>query len=190
MSIRLQQYLKKWQNLFDLNKDELAKHKLFNEIWQQYHKRLLFFIKAILADAAEDVLQEIMLKVYHNLENYNPIYSFNSWIYTVARNHCINTMAKKRLQTLPMTQETEQTIYVENNNPENEFINREACQHIDRFLEQLPAKHQQMAFLRFYEGMILAEISKTLQVPLGTIKSRIDRGMLTVDAKMRALFSE
>jgi len=151
----------------------LAKHKLFNEIWQQYHKRLLFFIKAMLADAAEDVLQEIMLKVYHNLEKYNPIYSFNSWIYTVARNHCINAKAKKRLQTLPMTQEAEQTIYATNNNPENEFISREACQQIDRFLEQLPAKHQQMAFLRFYEGMKVKEIAKVFDVPAGTVKSRL-----------------
>lgn len=116
MAIRLRQYLKKWQDIFDLNQDELTGHKLFNEIWTKYHKRLLFFIKSRLADGAEDVLQEIMLKVYHNLENYNPI-SFNSWIYTVARNHCINSMAKKRLQTLPMTQEAEQTIYATNNNP-------------------------------------------------------------------------
>jgi RNA polymerase sigma-70 factor (ECF subfamily) len=48
-------------------------------------------------DNAEDLFQDVMLKVYRNLDRYNPLYSFNSWIYSIARNHCLNFINKKRL---------------------------------------------------------------------------------------------
>jgi len=49
---------------------------------------------------AEDLFQEIMLKVFQNLSTYNPMYSFNTWIYTIARNHCVNYITKRKLLTV------------------------------------------------------------------------------------------
>jgi RNA polymerase sigma-70 factor (ECF subfamily) len=68
---------------------------IFTEIWKQYHQRLLFFIRPMVGIEAEDLLQEIMLKVYEHLGTYNPFYSLNTWIYAIARNHCLNFLQKK-----------------------------------------------------------------------------------------------
>lgn len=166
--------LNKWKIVFNSKRDTLSRQKIFNEIWERYHKRLLFFIRNMVGEDAEDALQEIMLKVYQNMEKFNPLYSFNTWIYTIARNHCINFLKKRKLVTRTILEEVikkDRISYGET--PENEIIHKELHHKIEYFLEQLDPAYQQMAFFRFYEGMQIKKIAKIMDVPTGTVKSRI-----------------
>ena len=62
-----------------------------------YRKQLTFFIRNFVRDEAEDIFQEVMLKVFQNIEKFNPLYPFSTWIYTIARNQSLNYINKRKL---------------------------------------------------------------------------------------------
>ncbi len=154
--------------------DTAARQQLFDNIWQAYHKRLFFFIRNIVSNEAEDLLQEIMLKVFQNLEKYNPFYSFNTWIYTIARNHCINFLNRRKLatQSMDFLGENIQTKTV-NSTPENWLLDKEMTGQIERVLSGFEPEFREIAYLRFYEGLTCKNIAKVMNIPNGTVKSRL-----------------
>ena len=163
-----------WNVFYYSKRDSLSRQEVCNEIWRRYHKRLFYFIQSAVGGNAEDLLQEIMLKVFKNMEKYNPFYSFNTWIYTIARNHCINHMSKRRLETRNIRDaDATDSRFSHEETPEKKLIEKEVYQKIDDTLEQLKPDYRQMAFLHFYEGMKTKEIAKIMAVPTGTIKSRL-----------------
>lgn len=174
MTNDLQFILRKWQFFMRSNQDNHARHTLFKDIWQHYYKRLFFFTQNMISVDVEDTVQDIMLKVYQNLEKYKPFYSFNTWIYSIARNHCINLLQKKKLTTQSL-EDTKATIRIKSgeNTPEKQVIYQEDFQQIENYLNRLEPIYQQMAFLRFYEGLQVKQIAQILDVPPGTVKSRI-----------------
>ena len=164
----------KWKVFFYSRRDTQSKQDVFDEIWEQYYKRLFFFIRQMVGEYAEDLLQEIMLKVYQNMEKYNPIYSFNTWVYTVARNHCITYLEKKkRVKDSKFEEGMKAGPYLTMDTPENGLMHQELHVEIDNFLEKLEPAYRQMAFLRFYEGFTLKKIAQIVDVPYGTVKSRL-----------------
>lgn len=165
--------LNKWTIFFSSNRDSLSRKKIFDEIWKHYYKRLMFFIRNFVGEDAEDLLQEIMLKIYQNMEKFNPVYSFNTWIYTIARNHCFHFLEKKRGTNVGLGEIARKEEYSTQDTPENEIMGKELHRRIDHLLKQLDPAYQQMAFLRFYEGMKMKQIARIMDVPVGTIKSRI-----------------
>ncbi len=151
-----------------------TRERLFRSIWLSYRKRLTFFIRNFVRDEAEDIFQEVMLRVFQNIEKYNPLYPFSTWIYTIARNQSLNYLNKRKLPT-EAGDTREKAFFPEagDDSPEDKTIHRELHQTIDRALEGLSKENRQIAFLRFYEGMKHRDIARTLGIPTGTVKSRL-----------------
>ncbi|MBN2092302.1 sigma-70 family RNA polymerase sigma factor [candidate division KSB1 bacterium] len=172
--INFQILLRQWQLHLGTQNQDQVRQDLFAKIWKDYYKRLFFFIRHLVGVEAEDLLQEIMFKVYDNLERYNPIYSFDTWIYTIARNHCLNYLDKKKLATQSIENVTSKGIDFNNpDTPESNYFHQELFEKIDDFLNRLDPDYRQMAFLRFNEGLSIKTIAKILDVPQGTVKSRL-----------------
>lgn len=168
--------LKSWQVYIQCRGTAKTREKLFQTIWNLYRKRLTFFIRNIVGDDAEDVLQEIMLKVFENIEKFNPLYSFNTWIYSITRNHCVNYRGKRRLPIATGDPENKPAVSASlSNSPEDDIIYKELYLKIDRILDTFSENNRQIAFLRFYEGMKLGEISRIMNIPTGTVKSRLHK---------------
>jgi RNA polymerase sigma-70 factor, ECF subfamily len=151
-----------------------TRERLFRSVWLSYRKRLTFFIRNFVRDEAEDIFQEVMLRVFQNIEKYNPLYPFSTWIYTIARNQSLNYLNKRKLPT-EAGDTREKAFFSEagDDSPEDKTIHRELHQTIDRALEGLSKENRQIAFLRFYEGMKHRDIARTLGIPTGTVKSRL-----------------
>ena len=154
--------------------DRGSRERLFDDIWVRYQKRLAFFIRNMVKTDGEDLLQEVMEKVFRNIERYNPIFSFNTWIYSIARNHCLNHMAKR---VLPLAggggEEEVEPPAGTNNSPEEQVLGKELRNKIDKILDTFSEENRQIAFFRFYEGMKHREIARILNIPTGTAKSRV-----------------
>jgi RNA polymerase sigma-70 factor (ECF subfamily) len=164
--------LTSWQVYIQCRGSGEARERLFRNIWDLYRKRLMYFIRNYVRDNTEDVFQEIMLKVFQNMEKFNPLYSFNTWIYTIARNHCLNHLNRRKLPVVDKNPET--TIIASGSAPQEAgMIHRELHQEIDRVIATFSKDNQQIAFLRFYEGMKHREIARIMNIPTGTIKSRL-----------------
>lgn len=151
-----------------------ARQELFGRIWESYHRRLYVFIRSRVGEEAEDLVHDVMLKVFENLDQYKPVYSFNSWIYAIARHHCINILRRRSVERSGrQILAAEADRGPEQPTPENEMLNRELNRRIERALDALPPDYRQIAFLRYYEKKRCRDISRIMDIPVGTVKSRL-----------------
>ena len=112
------------------------------------------------------------MKVFQNIEKFNPLYSFNTWIYTIARNQCINHFNRRKRRMAAEDPDTSLSASV-NASQEDKVIRKELYLEIDRILATFSEDNQQIAFLRYYEGMKHREIARVMNIPTGTVKSRL-----------------
>jgi RNA polymerase sigma-70 factor (ECF subfamily) len=129
-------------------------------------------------DQAEDLTQEIFLKLWKSLDKFNRDADFSTWLSSVARNYCIDHYrASKR----------EKEVVVEDlvafdlapssfGNPHSTLEDQDRRSLLRSGLDQLPDKLRQAVVLRDLQGMTYQEMADLLQLPEGTVKSRINRG--------------
>jgi RNA polymerase sigma-70 factor (ECF subfamily) len=130
-------------------------------------------------DNAEDLTQEIFLKVFKSLEKFNRDADFSTWLSSVARNFCIDHYrASKR----------EKEVLVEDlvafdlapasalSSPHRQLEDRDRRSFLRRGLDALPEKLREAVVLRDLQGLSYQEMADRLHLPEGTVKSRINRG--------------
>ncbi|MFQ5512001.1 MAG: sigma-70 family RNA polymerase sigma factor [Candidatus Krumholzibacteriia bacterium] len=133
-------------------------------------------------EQAEDLAQESFMKVFSMLERYNPAYAFSSWLFKITSNLCIDSIRKRKLDTLPLDQpihsaagEFARQYESPEENPERKMMNRERMARVQEAIESLPPHYRIMILLRHQQDLSYEEIAETLEVPLGTVKARIHR---------------
>lgn len=133
---------------------------------------------------AYDMVQESFIKVYKNLHKFNFNSSFNTWLYRIIKNTCIDQLRKNsRNKTLSydatyINNDNELAFQIEDkkNNMDVIFERKDSEELIKASLEKLSVDHRTVIVLSDIKGYDYQEISELLQVSLGTVKSRISRG--------------
>jgi len=172
----LKKLIRSWQIFIQCRGKESSRAELFNQLWSCYQRPITFFIRNMVKDNVEDLFQEVMLKVYRNLDKYNPVYSFNTWIYSIARHHCLNHIRKRKLPAVNFDKEGTNDFETKNiSSPETQALNKELHQIITSILNRFDEDNRQIAFLRFFEGMKNSDIARVMDIPAGTVKSRLHK---------------
>jgi RNA polymerase sigma-70 factor (ECF subfamily) len=136
---------------------------------------------------AEDQTQEIFLKVFHSLSKYDTEKNFSAWLLTLAKNHLIDTYRRTRWErknrdefdeNLPSRGQAE-------DNPEDALLQRERQKVLWRGLNSLPADIRLAIILKEIQGKKYEEVAEVLGLPVGTAKSRINRGKLQLAKLLR-----
>jgi len=133
-------------------------------------------------EEAEDLTQEILIRVYQNLKSYRPdAGSFQNWILRVARNLIIDHY--RQVRRYPQTGGSDQLEAApvaddKMPDPERTAEQREAAQFLEGGLQSLSPELKEAIILRDIEGMTYQDIADLLNVPEGTVKSRINRGRI------------
>ena len=171
------------------NGDERAYVELVN----RYKDRLLNFVFQFLGDIeqAEDVVQDTMLRLYEKKHYYKEIAKFSTWIYTIARNLANTELRKrKRRKTTYLSQLSKERQFeipaIQDNvdqSLQNEFIN----DRIQSAISNLPEHFKVVIILRDIQELSYEDISNIVEVPLGTIKSRINRARIQLQAELSDL---
>jgi RNA polymerase sigma-70 factor (ECF subfamily) len=133
-------------------------------------------------EEAEDLTQEIFIRVYQNLKSYRPdAGTFQNWVLKVGRNLIIDHYRQtRRFQQAAGTEEME-TMNLRDNklpNPHRAAEQLEASRFLQDGLQALSPELKEAIILRDLEGMAYQEIAELLSIPEGTVKSRINRGRL------------
>ena len=156
----------------------------WEKVVRQHHQRILNVAYRFTGrfDEAEDLTQEIVLKVYRILGSYRPDSGILiTWMVRVARNHMIDQYRKHRLErTQTSSLEVEYEKAEENparyDDPRQAFERSEKAEIVHRMLLRIPEDLRQSVVLRDLEELSYEEIAEMLRLPLGTVKSRINRG--------------
>ena len=143
-------------------------------------------------DEAEDLTQEVFLKVYRTLHLYRPDSgALETWIARVARNHFIDHYRKfkvERARTTPLEDDRNAPVQVVGRveTPGDVLDRKEAAERVHRLLDRLPQEQREAVILRDLEELTYEEIAELVGVPVGTVKSRINRGRIELARLLRA----
>ena len=157
----------------------------FNHIVLRYKDRLIHFVHGFVhdIDKAEDLVQDTFMKLYTHKDSYREIAKFSTWLYTIAGNLARTELRKlKRRKTYSVSSlsrdDREFIIQGRDDGPSEIHSADNFQKKIKLALSALPADFRTMIILRDIQELSYDEISKIMDVPLGTVKSRINRGRL------------
>ena len=164
------------------------------ELVNRYKDKLINFIFNYLGDieSSEDVVQETMIKLYQKKHYYKEIAKFSTWLYTIAKN-LANTELRKRKQrktTLLSQFSKDDKMYdlPSNDNEVGQEIQTEIVGKIIReAVDQLSEKFKTVITLRDIQQLSYEDISEIIDVPIGTVKSRINRARLQLQVELKHL---
>jgi len=164
-------------------------HAAWEIIVQRYHQRLYNLAYRFTGrfDESEDLTQEIFLKVFRSLSSYKPESgALITWMVRVGRNHLIDDYRKfkiERAQTVGY--ETAKESPAKYSGPVEALEKRELAERIHRTLLKIPEDLREAVILRDLEEFTYEEIADVLRLPLGTVKSRINRGRVELARLLR-----
>tara|TARA_A100001234_G_scaffold112418_1_gene98803 strand:- start:58 stop:645 length:588 start_codon:yes stop_codon:yes gene_type:complete len=161
------------------------------ELVNRYKDKLTNFVFYFLKDEehSEDIVQETFIRLYEKKHYYKEIAKFSTWIYTIARNLANTELRKKsRTKIMYLSQMSNDKKDYDlkssdpelNKNIENEFLMKEIHAAIDKLQEN----YKTVIVLRDIQGLDYEQISKIIGVPLGTVKSRINRARLQLQVDL------
>lgn len=157
----------------------LQKPDYFFCLAKRYEEKLLRYIVAISGlprDEAKDVLQEVLIKTYYHLNDFDQRLKFSSWLYRIAHNQTISEIRKKRSRPTVFIEETDFDHWADEFDLIAELDNHLAGQLINRVLENLGEKYREVMILRFLEEKSYIEIADILRLPVSTVGNLIARG--------------
>lgn len=141
---------------------------------------------------AEDIAQEAFIRAYVNIKSFNQDLKFSTWLFRIATNLCIDRIRKKKPDyylDAEVSGTDGLTMYSQlaSNSPlpETELESLELQESVQKEILKLPEKYRSVIVLKYIEELSLNEISEILDLPLGTVKTRIHRGREALRQQLR-----
>jgi RNA polymerase sigma-70 factor, ECF subfamily len=137
---------------------------------------------------AEDATQEAFLRAYLNIDRYDPARSFKTWVLSIASNHCIDRLRKRRLTWLSLDEPLPPNIHLSSDEPEPEqaAVYNERSQAIQTLLSTLSSEYRAAVVLRYWYDYSYAEIADILDTTESAIKSRLFRARQSLADRLEA----
>lgn len=156
--------------------DQQAKEVLYTETCQH----MFFLAKSIVKsdEEAMDIIHDSYICVFQKLDNIKNLSGFKSYLRTTVVNRCKNYLSKKKpLYLSDMTEDGEdfELEDIDGEIPDELLENKDVIECVRRVVESLPEEQRMCVILRYYDEMSLQEIADTLEISLGTVKSRLSR---------------
>ncbi len=164
----------------------------FNVLVDRYKNRLLNFVYRFVKDydVAEDIVQETFLRVFRKRRDYKAIANFSTWIFTIAGNLAKSELRRRkrwRFLSIDATDEEEKSFEIQDPGmrPDRVTAVRMLNENVQDSIDTLQSKYKEALILRDIEGMSYQQIAEVAGVPVGTVKSRVNRARLKLQKKLK-----
>ena len=159
----------------------------FDTLVKRWEKPLLNYCYRMVNDIAlaEDLRQEVFLRIYRSAKTYRVAAQFSTWMYRIATNLCLDALAKQqRRKEIPIAAYLESKsegfddrLIDPSDAPEAIVVKQESERRVRSALARLPEDQRVVVALRHYNGMKFHEIAEILERPISTVKSRMTAGL-------------
>jgi RNA polymerase sigma factor (sigma-70 family) len=166
----------------------------YKQLMKKYRDPIYNLIFRIIHDKEQvlDLTQEVFVKAFSSLKNFNEEYAFSTWLYKIATNSSIDYIRKRKLDTFSIDKpiamddsdyhfELPDTTY----QPDKSIIQKQRASIIEEAVQQLPEKYRRVIIMRHTEERDYAEIAKILKLPIGTVKAHIFRARELLNKYLR-----
>ena len=150
----------------------------FAQLVNSYQMPVFNLCYRMLGDAteAEDAAQEAFLKAFRNMKRYDPDRKFVNWLLTIASNHCIDRLRKRRVRFISLDEWIQGPKAKSSEaGPESAIVLQEGREEIQEMIEQLGTQDRAAIILRYWYDMSYEEIASSLSLSIGAVKSRLHR---------------
>ncbi|MEL6824071.1 MAG: sigma-70 family RNA polymerase sigma factor [Calditrichota bacterium] len=167
----------------------------YDVLVRRYKDQLLNYVYRFVNSRtdAEDLVQETFLRVYKNKHYYKEIAKFSTWVYTIAGNLAKTELRRRKRRRIFsvsnfVNEDRDYDIPDADHNPERDVDGAMKDEIIQKAIDKLPAKFKEVILLRDVQGFAYEEIGDILDIPLGTVKSRVNRGRLKLQEDLKFLY--
>jgi len=157
----------------------------YSELMKLYRDPLYFMLYEKVSDQelAKDLTIESLGKAFQKLHLYTPDYTFSTWLFTVARNHCIDYLRKHKLPTISIVKmmldedgkRTNFDLVSNDLNPEQKMEKKQRIAFLRQIVDQLKPVYRDLVKMRYFKELSYEEIAETLDIPIGTVKAQLHR---------------
>ncbi|MCK5013848.1 MAG: sigma-70 family RNA polymerase sigma factor [Candidatus Omnitrophica bacterium] len=169
----------------------------FETLMHKYFPRLLNFIYRYVSsrEAAQDLTQEVFIRVYKSGSGYKPQSKFQTWVFTIARNLSLNELRRNKHRTVSLdatfsSDDGEMRRQVEDPNsvsPDEDLLRREKAVAVKAAIDDLPENQRVAVLLRRYEQFSYEEIARTMNISPKAVKSLLSRARESLKTKLAHL---
>ncbi len=167
---------------------EAADEGAFAELVRRYQGPVFRLAVSILgqgfAPEAEDVTQDVMLRVHHALATFRGDAKFGTWVYRIAFNHALNTKARVRFRAPHVGDEVLASTASPDRGPDDRLQDERRRQAVVALVAGLPEVYQSALRLHYWLGASMSEIAEMLDVPENTVKSYLHRARRLLQAQL------
>ena len=157
-----------------------GEEEAFTEIFHRFSGMIYNVSYRMCGDpaTAEDLTQEVFLRIHRHLAKFAGRSSLKTWIYRITVNHCNSRLGRKRLPTRSLDSEEGQRLQIadQRRDPEARAAAHDAADQVAHALARIPSPYREAVILRDLEELDYQEIASVLNVRIGTVRSRIARG--------------
>lgn len=174
------------------NQDQAAYAELMGRYRESIYYMLLKMVNN--PDDADDLTIEAFGKAFNRLTQYQPKYAFSTWMFKIASNNCIDFIRKQRkkrtmsIDTGMRNEDGENmTFDIESGgrDPEEEMVRDQRMMAMREVVDKLKPRYKQLVILRYFKEYSYDEISKELELPLGTVKAQLFRAREFLSTMMK-----
>ncbi|RXK62595.1 sigma-70 family RNA polymerase sigma factor [Lacibacter luteus] len=155
------------------------------ELYDRFSGAILGIIMKVITDqaTAEDVLQESMLKIWNNIKSFDTSKGrLFTWMINIARNQAIDKTRSKNFKNSSQNSSIDDSVYVSETVP---AVGASVdTMDVQNWLLHLPEENRQLMHLAYFMGYTQEEISKALNMPLGTVKTKIRNSLIVLRKKL------
>lgn len=159
----------------------LRDKEFFGVLIRRYESRITNYVRRIAGgneEMIEDIVQNIFIKAFVNINSFQKGKNFGSWLYGIAHNECIDNWRKYKKHAGNISLESNEellAILASEENIEQSFIKKTQKESINRSLEKLPAKFREVLVLKYLEDKSYEEVGYILKKPISTVGTLLNR---------------
>jgi len=157
----------------------------FNALYNKYSGQIYNYIYRLIGEVCtvEDIFQDTFVRVIQNIDRYNPVFKFSTWIYTIASNLCFNELKKMKKnknhvqisemnsgENFPVKQHQ---LHSKEKSPLEHTVISDVQEKIKLAVNSLSENHRMVFIQKFYHNLSYKEIADIMNCSIGTVKSRI-----------------
>ena len=164
----------------EVQKGDIDAFRLLVERYEQkmsrYARRFLFD-----SDEAKDLVQEVFIKAYVNIQGFDVDRRFSPWLYRIAHNEFVNALKKKKrdranISLFDLDVLLPSLRLIAKETADGDFKQHELKKALDGFLDRIPQKYREPLVLYYFDEMDYKEIADVLNIPVSTVGVRLQRG--------------
>jgi RNA polymerase sigma-70 factor (ECF subfamily) len=159
--------------------------KAYAELMGRYRDSIYFMLLKMVNDKddADDLTIEAFGKAFKRLQQYTPNYAFSTWLFKIASNNCIDFIRKKKKRMVSIDSAFENDdgdtmkmdLESDGLTPMESVMKQEKIAHMRDIVQKLKPRYRELIELRYFKELSYDEISKELELPLGTVKAQLFR---------------